>query len=271
MVRYCDGIRIKDYSFLAILTSDRLALIDSGKQHEGLIAKEIPVSLIQGAEMEKDERGRPALAVTMEVSGQTRLMKMVFTGHISEPVTECKEWFTAINGYPPEPEATITPVPEPETPVEGAPAAQPVRPEPVVQPVAEPTPPIQKPVPVPEPEPVREEPAAPPAPTLSVQPSSPQPELPKIASIAVESQTEHLTTADAKPQEKRVLSQEKSREVSEGSILISIEKPEIEPIHLSRRVSSPQGGTGKTRFCLHCGSRIPGISRFCSVCGKSQV
>ena len=271
MVRYCDGIRIKDYSFLAVLTSERLVLIDSVKQHEGLIAKEIPISLIQAAEIEKDERDRPALAVTMEVSGQTRLMRMVFTGHVSEPVTECREWFTAINGYSPEPETPIDPIPEPETPVQAAPAAQPVRSEPVVQPITQTTRPIQKPVPVPEPEPLSEEPVAPPAQAPSLPPSPPQPEILKRASVTVETQSQHLTAADVKSQEKRVLIQDKPRENSEGSILICIEKPDIEPIYLTRRVSSPSAGTGKTRFCLHCGSRIPGISRFCQVCGKSQA
>lgn len=275
MVRYCDGIRIKDYSFLAILTSERLVLIDSVKQHEGLIAKEIPISLIQSAEMEKDERDRPALAVTMEVSGQTRLMRMVFTGIISEPVTECREWFTAINGYPPEPEPLASPVPEPVAPVEAAPDPQGVRPEPVVQQIAE----TPRPVPTPEPvveqvreeqTPKREEPKAVPAPTPSV-PLSPHQSDSQRASIPAQSQAQHLAETITKSGERKALPQKKSREMSDGSIQICIEKPEIEPIYLSRRVSSPSAGTGKTRFCLHCGSRIPGISRFCPVCGKSQV
>lgn len=276
MVRYCDGIRIKDYSFLAILTSERLVLIDSVKQHEGLIAKEIPISLIQSAEMEKDERDRPALAVTMEVSGQTRLMRMVFTGIISEPVTECREWFTAINGYPPEPEPLASPIPEPVTPVEPAPESQVIRPEPVVQPIAE----TPRPVPTPEPvveqvrdeqTPKREEPKAAPAPAPYVPPSPPQSEVPQKAGIPVESPPQHMTAVGTKPGDRRTISREKSKEMSEGSIQIYIEKPEIEPIYFSRRVSSPSAGTGKTRFCLHCGSRIPGLSRFCPVCGKSQV
>jgi hypothetical protein len=111
MVRYCDGIRIKNYNFLAILTSDRLVLIESAQQSTGTIAKEIPVTLIQGAEMERDEKNRPTLAVSMEVGGQTRIMKLIFTGLIAEPETECREWFAAINGYPPEPVPESTPGP----------------------------------------------------------------------------------------------------------------------------------------------------------------
>jgi len=102
MVRYTDGIRVKDFVFLAVLTSERLILIDSARQMTGQITKEIPFSVIKQADLERDERDRPSLAISMEVGGQNRVMRLVFTGLILEPETECREWFTAINGYPPE-------------------------------------------------------------------------------------------------------------------------------------------------------------------------
>lgn len=101
MIRYTDGIRIKDFVFLAILTSERLILIDSAKQGAGVIAKEIPIPLIKEADIERDEKNRPTLALTMEVGGQYRVMRFIFTGLITEPETECREWYTAINGHPP--------------------------------------------------------------------------------------------------------------------------------------------------------------------------
>ena len=118
MARYTDGIRIKDFVFLAVLTSERLILIDSARQGSGQITKEIPFSVIKEAELERDERDRPTLAISMEVGGQHRVMRLVFTGLINEPDTECREWFTAINGYPPEraepPEIRLDePVPSP--------------------------------------------------------------------------------------------------------------------------------------------------------------
>ncbi|MFH0967566.1 MAG: hypothetical protein V1862_07780, partial [Methanobacteriota archaeon] len=102
MARYTDGIRIKDFVFLAILTSERLILIDSTRQMTGQITKEIPFSVIKQADLERDERDRPSLSISMEVGGQNRVMHLVFTNLILEPEEECREWFTAINGYPPE-------------------------------------------------------------------------------------------------------------------------------------------------------------------------
>ena len=61
MIRYCDGIRIKNYNFLAIPTSDRLVLIESAQQSAGTIAKEIPVSMIKGRGDGTDEKNRPAM------------------------------------------------------------------------------------------------------------------------------------------------------------------------------------------------------------------
>ncbi|HPP79237.1 hypothetical protein, partial [Methanospirillum sp.] len=152
MVRYCDGIRIKNYNFLAILTSDRLVLIESAQQSAGTIAKEIPVSMIQGAVMERDEKNRPALAISMEVGGQTRLMKLVFTGLIAEPETECREWFAAINGYPPEPEVQKEPEPLPSVQVppsaEPHPQSKQVSPSPIID--AEAVSAVRKEVPVQE-------------------------------------------------------------------------------------------------------------------------
>jgi hypothetical protein len=59
--------------------------------------------MIQGAVMERDEKNRLHLHIH-GVGGQTRLMKLRFTGLIAVPEMNCREWFAAINGYPPEPE-----------------------------------------------------------------------------------------------------------------------------------------------------------------------
>jgi len=290
MIRYCDGIRIKDYNFLAILTSDRLVLIESAQQSAGTIAKEIPVSMIQGAEMERDEKNRPSLAVSMEVGGQTRLMKLVFTGLITEPETECREWFAAINGYSPEP-VTI-PEPEPQ-----------VVPEPAPIPVSPPASPIPAPIPVPSPiidaeavspapkeeviqeqipEPVKQVPA--PTPVIKPQQESVSPPIPVIVPTEVPPATPPAPVAPVSaptPQlasEKPVPTPKKEKQrisvptPGTDSIQISLEKPDLGPIRFRRRTALPVGGSsGKSRYCMHCGSRVPASAKFCPVCGKTQV
>lgn len=287
MVRYCDGIRIKNYNFLAILTSDRLVLIESAQQSAGTIAKEIPVSMIQGAVMERDEKNRPALAISMEVGGQTRLMKLVFTGLIAEPETECREWFAAINGYPPEPE--VQKEPEPEPAVQVSPPAKPqpepkqVSPSPIID--AEAVSSVRKEVPVqesvaeqvkPEPAPIpasvpRQEPVPVPPPVVTAGPDVP------LASSSVPA------APGIEPAPRQVLP-EKSPAVTEkgtlripvpppgsDSIQISIEKPSVAPVRFKRRSMIPVGGSGgKSRYCMHCGSRVPSVAKFCPFCGKNQ-
>lgn len=290
MTRYCDGIRIKNYSFLAILTSDRLVLMDSAKQSAGTIAKEIPVSMIQGAVFERDEKDRPSLAVSMEVGGQTRLMKLVFSGLIDEPETECREWFTAINGYPPEPEEKPVPEPEPlpvSEPVLSSPPVEvpPVTPvPPVSQVVQEPAPinvakeaPPEVPAPpapiqaAPVPEPVIQAPAPVPVPE-SVPAFSPEP-----ASLPPDAITKPVPAPQIPVKNEPVSQPVQNQRLSvsapgDDSVQICIEKPGITPIFLERKTLVPEGSsTGKSRFCIHCGVRIPGLARFCPVCGKTQV
>lgn len=298
MVRYCDGIRIKNYNFLAILTSDRLVLIESAQQSAGTIAKEIPVSMIQGAVMERDEKNRPSLAVSMEVGGQTRLMKLVFTGLIAEPETECREWFAAINGYPPEPELNQ----EPELPVAPEPTPEPIPvslsppgtagPLPVPAPAPVPSPIIDAEAvsPVPKTEEIQEQIPAPvqlePAPTPVIQyqqePVSPpapvgiSPEVPEVISPAPKAPVVDKAP-ESIPQKTKPIPKNGKQRISvpapgTETIQISLEKPNISPLRFKRRDTTPvSGSSGKPRYCMHCGSRFPAVAKFCPVCGKTQV
>ncbi|MDD1724939.1 MAG: zinc ribbon domain-containing protein [Methanospirillum sp.] len=264
MIRYCDGIRIKDYNFLAIYTSDRLVLIDSAQQSSGLIAKEIPALMVKGAVMERDERNRPTLAVSMEVGGQSRLMRLIFTGLIAEPETECREWFTIINGYPPEPE-----VKQPETKKEEPAISQPViEPETVPPPTPEPSVQEQVTEAVPEAVPQVNESPAQEIESEPVQvPDKPVP-VPEVP-VSTPKSPPRIMIQETKPAEKQRLVLPTQ---PEGSVHIFIEKPDISPVRIQRKILLPSGsGKGKTRFCIHCGSRITVSARFCPVCGKSQV
>lgn len=291
MVRYTDGIKIKDFVFLSVLTSERLILIDSTKQGSGQIAKEIPFSVIKLAELERDERDRPTLAISMEVGGQHRVMRLVFTGLINEPETECREWFTAINGYPPEriekqelrlDEPATPPQPEPRsysTPVEQAVPVPPLvsyNPQPVspVPPVAAQVTEIKQPVPQPVPvtyAPIGDEirirdPVQPPAPVYA----PPHPQEPVKPALRAEPVPVVPRGSSIPSAAKKVAP---SIPVQEGSVRILIEKPDISPVRIRIEPSGEKQQKESTswKYCIQCGSRIPLQSRFCQSCGSQQT
>ncbi|PKL59935.1 MAG: hypothetical protein CVV33_05290 [Methanomicrobiales archaeon HGW-Methanomicrobiales-4] len=259
MVRYTDGIRIKDFVFLAILTSERLILIDSTHQMTGQITKEIPFSVIKQADLERDERDRPSLAISMEVGEQNRVMRLVFTNLIMEPETECREWFTAINGYPPErveaPEIRLDePADAPrqmyqesadivETPDNRAPIPAPVvvTPSPLI---------VEKKVAIPEPIPAPVPVVVTPSKSrVSVTPLSPKKRMgTSVRPIPV-------------------------TPVPEGSVRIVIEKPDIHPFRIPVEQAGEDRYQSSTswKFCIHCGARTPSHSRFCQTCGNRQT
>ena len=261
MIRYSDGIRIKDFLFLAIITSNRLLFVDSAKQNEGLIAKEIPISVIQKAVIERDEKNRPILVLSMPMGEQTRILRMVFTGLISEPETECREWYSAITGTRFEDVETVSP---PVT----APEEKPVTP--IVMIKTEPD------IIGSQEKEIREE-KIPVVPAITSD-SEKEPVVPvpkpaeaqkpfPVGAVAVK-------RPEPVPVPKRSLNKQEQKKTTyrEESVQIFIEKPSISPVSLGRKMSTPVGsGKGKNRFCLHCGARIPGHARFCPVCGKTQT
>jgi hypothetical protein len=291
MVRYTDGIRIKDFVFLSILTSERLILIDSTKQGTGQITKEIPFSVIKQAELERDERDRPTLAISMEVGGQHRVMRLVFTGLINEPETECREWFTAINGYPPEriekqefrlDEPATPPAPEPRsypaaveqqqvpvpTPVYIPPPASPISSAPTFAP--------EKKLPVPQPVPVTYAPVGDEIRTRDpVQPPTPvyrplhthEPVQPALRAESVPT----VQRSSAIPSGAKEVAP--SVPVQEGSVRILIEKPDLSPVRIRAEPAGEkqQKRSASWKYCIQCGSRIPSQSRFCQSCGSQQT
>ncbi len=249
MMRYCDGIRIKDFVFLAILTSERLVLIDSAKQGSGVIAKEIPVSVIKHADLERDERGRPTLAINMEIGEQNRVMRLVFSGLMNDPDSECREWFTAINGYPP----AASPSPEPPeiAPIIEAPESVPELPEePHPDPgQINPTPSIPEPRPQPQPESSFSQ---------GEDPGTVPPSRPVIVSkIQMERPVRQRPPLEGTPRE--------------GTIRIMIERPAFSPLRIRPSTTGPDGSTAPSRFCIHCGGRISSSGKFCPICGKNQM
>lgn len=286
MVRYTDGIRIKDFVFLAILTSERLILIDSARQGTGQITKEIPFSVIKQADLERDERDRPTLAISMDVGGQSRVMRLVFTGLIAEPETECREWFTAINGYPPErmeqpeirldepaeaqPVTPVIPVAAPSLPPEPSQVRQEVPPSPPLSPAVSPPPviPVQSPTPVPSPEPVVVQAVTPVPPQPPVQ--APTPVVPPVQQVVqVPVVTPPADTPLVHPGARRPVP---STPPAEGSVRIFIEKPDISPLRMGpgQARDSSTKGSKSWKYCIQCGGRIVSQSRYCQICGSPQ-
>jgi ribosomal protein L40E len=101
MLHYCEGIRIKDYTFFGVLTSERFILIDNSPKGKGAIAKEMPSDLIQKADL-AHESGFPVLVLHVLLEGQIRHMRLIFSGLIGKPEEEVQAWYTTINGHPPE-------------------------------------------------------------------------------------------------------------------------------------------------------------------------
>jgi len=101
MLNYSDGIRIKDYTFFGILTSERFMLVDNSPRGKGAIAKEMPSDLIKKADLEH-EGTTPILVLHVLIEGQIRHMRLLFTGLIENPEDEARAWYTSINGRAPE-------------------------------------------------------------------------------------------------------------------------------------------------------------------------
>jgi hypothetical protein len=293
MVRYTDGIRIKDFVFLAILTSERLILIDSTRQGAGQITKEIPFSVIKQADLERDERDRPSLAISMEVGGQSRVMHLVFTGLIEAPDSECREWFTAINGYPPEQavvpeirldEPVIVPTPPgirqdkvieteiPEsrasTPVPGAvPPAPPVSKRKVV---------VAEPVPAPAPAPVADViPPPPPVDEKKAVVAEPVPEPAPVLEPAAPAIVQERTASGFSRPRGPVPSAHPvpATPVPGGYVRIQIEKPDVHPFRVPVESVGDRGyrNSATWKFCIQCGARNSSSSRFCQTCGSRQT
>lgn len=262
MVRYTDGIRIKDFVFLAVLTSERLILIDSARQNAGQITKEIPFSVIKQADLERDEKDRPALAISMEVGGQSRMMRLVFTGLIQEPETECREWFTAINGYPPER------VEQPEIRLDEPIPARAPEPVPVSR--------EEKPVPV---EVVQPAPVIPAAAAAVIAAENPAPKQPESESPPARTAPAPAPSVPVKAKQSHQVPVQNRRvpplsgPVSDGSVRVMLEKPDIRPIRIPAEAAGSGGyhGSVSWKFCILCGARTPSHSRFCQKCGGRQT
>ena len=268
MVRYCDGIKIKDYVFFGILTSERFMLIDSVHQSAGVIAKEIPISVIKDAELERDEKDRPTLAVNMEIGGQSRVMRLVFTGLVDEPETECREWFTAINGYPPERLEQLEPA-KPEEPAQ-QPAVSPILDEPapreILEEIRAPKPIITEVKPEVKPEPVKK-----PEPEVIPEPEIQEPVIRHEPPVVIAKPRRQKSAASV-PHRRSESVHPDITTPPDGSIRITLEKPDITPIKIQREISTlPSDRTGSSKFCIHCGSHIPPNAKFCPACGKQQI
>jgi hypothetical protein len=283
LLLYTDGIKIKDYTFYAVLTSERFILVDNSPKGKGAIAKEMPSELIQKADLER-EGTNPVLILHVRIEGQVRHMRLLFTGLIEKPENEARSWYTTINGFPP------------ETTEEDVDSAQ----EPQQTSDEETLSHIPPPSDVDE-EAKKEVDTPPPA---EAKPRSRKQSVVSVGIIDAEEEEERLAAAKilrSKPKKGEVDAQPENVSTSPPSpksvpcvaffppsIPVQIEKKEVDQrwavsIHVQKpkltplgrkirepRLLAPGDGTSSVVFCVMCGTSIPAKSRFCRICGERQ-
>lgn len=288
LLLYTDGIRIKDYTFYAVLTSERFLLVDNSPKGKGAIAKEMPSELIQKADLEH-EALNPVLILHVRIEGQVRHMRLLFTGLIENPENEARAWYTTINGYPPETET------EALDSVQNPPQAY----------AEEVTPDITSHIDPPSSDVDEEARREVDTPSSEAKPRLRKQNIVSAGIIDAEEEEERLVAAkllqstpnemevDAKPENALTSSPSlkpvQSVPFSPPYIPVQIEKKEVDPrlsvsIHVQKPKLTPFGrsvmelrrpmasgdGTSSVVFCLMCGTSIPAKSRFCRVCGERQ-
>jgi len=294
MLNYSDGIRIKDYTFFGILTSERFILVDNSPRGKGTIAKEMPSDLIQKADLEH-EGTTPILVLHVLIEGQVRHMRLLFTGIIENPEDEARAWYTSINGRPPETakekklhsaqdleqaygdEESFSPIPYDLQ----ADAEQYIK----ITDEYEETKgenwdtPIDEPRPVPKQQPFVAD---------GIIDAEEEEERLAAAKITQSEQKRSKTIAPPSESVEVPFTSQKSSQPVFSHIPVQIEKREVDPrratsIHLQKPRLTPLGrsviephlpiareGTSSVTFCLMCGVSIPAKSRFCRICGEKQ-
>ena len=283
LLLYTDGIRIKDYTFYAVLTSERFILVDNSPKGKGVIAKEMPFEFIQKADLEQ-EGENPVLVLHVLIEGKVRHMRLLFTGLIEKPEYEARSWYTTINGVPP------------PTAKEELDSVQ----EPQQTDIEETASYISSP-PYDADEERRKKGDAPPS---EAKPRSRKQRIVSAGIIDAEEEEERLAAAkirqskpheietDASPENVSAspLSLEPVQSVPyPPSIPVQIERKEVDPrlavsIHIQKPKLAPLGrktteshlcmtsgdGTSSIVFCVMCGTSLPAKSRFCRICGERQ-
>ncbi|MBN1166736.1 MAG: hypothetical protein JXA44_06340 [Methanospirillaceae archaeon] len=95
LIRYCNGIRIKEHPFYIILSNKRIVLIDTYAEKGG-VAKEIALHTISDVKPDPDHEGSgAALLIALFMGEHTRQMRFFFPSLIGGE-TECYEWLVAL-------------------------------------------------------------------------------------------------------------------------------------------------------------------------------
>jgi hypothetical protein len=305
MLNYSDGVRIKDYTFFGILTSERFILVDNSPKGKGTIAKEMPSDLIQKADLEH-EGATPILILHVLIEGQVRSMRLLFTGLIEDPDDEARAWYTSINGHPPETakekkvdsvqnvEQVYTEEYTEEDVAHTTPYSLQADAEQYTQ-VTEVAVEYEE-----ERREIRDIPEIRDTPTVKPKPK--QQYFVSDGIIDAEEEEERLVAAKiALPEQKQAQPVAPPSETVQtpaashasaqppSHISIQIKKQGVDPrratsIHLQKPRLTPLGrgvvephlpiasreGTSSIAFCLMCGTSIPAKSRFCRICGERQ-
>ena len=294
LLRYSDGIKIKDYAFYAVLTSERFILIDNSPKGMGAIAKEMPSELIQKADLEH-EGTTPILILHVMIEGQVRHMRLIFTGLIERPEDEARAWYATINGHPLETTKEIIDAAQKQRQEknEDKPhdlaehdnldnfktnAKEEEKRDEDTLPIKSSKPRKQKPQPIVadgiiDAEVEEERLVA--AKILQTEPKNVKWNVPPTEDVLAPSPM-NKPVQPTYPSPLQVSVQIEKRKVdSRRAVSIHVQKPQLVP--LGRSVMEPHGlmiskesGTSSIAYCVMCGSSISAKSRFCRVCGEKQ-
>ena len=285
MLNYCDGIKVKDYTFFGVLTSERFILVDNSPKGKGTIAKEMPSDLIQKADLEH-EGTTPVLVVHVLIEGKVRSMRLVFTGLIEDPEGEAQAWYTSINGRPPEAANEKKLDLEETSPEERSshitPYSLQIDAEQYTQVIDE-YEEDKRDTPVFEPKKRKKQQSFVADGIIDAEEEEERLAAAKI--VSPEKQSQPITP----PPEVAYTPSRSQTYVQPVPSFVQIEKREVDPrratsIHLQKPNLSPLGrgvaepylptasreGTLSVAFCLMCGASIPAKSRFCRICGEKQ-
>jgi hypothetical protein len=89
------NVVVKSFRFHAILTDQRILLIDHDEQKPGVFARELLRPLLKNCFFEENERGEPVLVLSVQtLPDEQKTMKLTFSGRAGIEAPDMAEWLS---------------------------------------------------------------------------------------------------------------------------------------------------------------------------------